>query len=84
MHRRRDANECDIVDALELAGCRVYRIECRDKPGCPDLVVFRNGSVWAMEVKTENGDVSEAQHIAGVYIVRGVIQALRIVNGVKK
>jgi hypothetical protein len=45
---RRDANEPDIIDALEAIGCSVQQL---DGDGVPDLLVGRAGVNWLLEVK---------------------------------
>lgn len=57
--RRRDSNEQDIVDALmALPHTVVFRLSAR---GCPDLLVGHRGRWVPMEVKTDKGELTEAQ-----------------------
>lgn len=46
--RKRDANEKDIVRALEAAGASVTRL---GDPGVPDLLVGYQGATFLLEVK---------------------------------
>lgn len=46
--KRRDANECAVVDALEAIGASVTRL---DGDGIPDLLVGYRGHTWLFEVK---------------------------------
>ena len=84
MKRRRDENEKSVVRALEAAGALVFRIECRERSGCPDILVMYRGQAFAMEVKTATGRVLESQKIYGVHIVRDGYEAIEIITGVKK
>lgn len=84
--RRRDANEGQIVDALEAAGAKVARLSA---PGVPDLLVsFRNGArrdLCLLEVKTKAGKATQAQRefeAEGwqVFVVRSPEEALRVIG----
>lgn len=56
---KRDANEPEIVAALEAAGCGVWRI---NQGGIPDLLVVRAGVIYLLEVKNEfTGRLTAAQ-----------------------
>jgi len=56
---KRDDNEQRIIDALEAAGCRVWRI---NQAGLPDLLVVRAGMIYLLEVKHEfRGRLTKAQ-----------------------
>ena len=48
---KRDANEPEIIKALEAAGCRVWQL---NQEGVPDLLVVRHGQITLLEVK--NGE----------------------------
>ena len=55
---RRDANEPEIISALESGGCTVQKL---DGAGVPDLLIgFRHRNHIA-EVKTETGKLNETQ-----------------------
>lgn len=54
---RRDANEPDIVSALESVGCTVERID--GKPY--DLLVGIRGVNWIVEIKTRKGLYRKSQ-----------------------
>lgn len=81
---RRDANEREIVDALERAGCLVDRVERRPY----DLVVGRIGSVFLLECKVRGARMRDSQKRfsalwgwLGVYkVVRTPEEALRAVG----
>ena len=78
MNRKRDKNEKEIVKILTVFGARVYRIESKYDPGCPDLLVFYHDKVFAFEVKSEGGVVSHEQACnTAVRIVRTPTEALR-------
>ena len=47
---RKDANQDDLVDALEKAGCSVQSLANMGY-GCPDLLVGRAGVNYLLEVK---------------------------------
>lgn len=61
MHRakRRDANEAEIVRALELAGATVTRL---DGEGVPDLLVGFQGKSKLLEVKLPHGPRGGVHH----------------------
>lgn len=46
--KQRDANEPEVVAALEAAGAAVAKL---GDPGCPDLLVWFNGVHHLLEVK---------------------------------
>jgi Holliday junction resolvase len=50
--RRRDANEKEIVSALERIGASVQRL---DASGVPDLLVGFGGHTYLIEVKQKHG-----------------------------
>ena len=60
-HRKRDANEPEIVTALKAAGCGVKRLDFPDEEGVFDLLVGRPGLNMLMEVKTAIGRLSPGQ-----------------------
>lgn len=82
IHKRRfekvDANQPAIVEALRAAGCSV---EVIGKP--LDLLVCWRGVTWLMEVKSEDGALTDEQQKflqrwpGRVSIVRDVGDALR-------
>lgn len=76
--RKRDANEPEIVAALEQAGVKVYRIS---GSGLPDLLCEHRGRWLPLEVKSERGKLTTAQAVAFLAspfaIVRTKEQALR-------
>ena len=53
---KRDANEPEIIAALEAIGCEVFRL---DKP--LDLLVGYRGKNWLIEVKTKKGRLTKDQ-----------------------
>lgn len=76
--KKRDKNERGIVDALEMVGCKVLRVDDDSRSGTPDLIArfspldcdcpyCRAGVLRWMEVKTKRGKLSDAQRefIAG-------------------
>lgn len=82
---KRDANEPDIIDALELAGWTVIPVS---DTGVMDLLCIRRGVVKLLEVKSEKGKLTPAQektfariHAAGgtVHVVRTPAEALHAV-----
>lgn len=84
---KRDANEPEVVRALELAGWTVVRVS---DTGFPDLVAVRRGVLRLLEVKGPKGELTEAQvklhqrlSAAGlpVAIVRSPEEALAAVLG---
>lgn len=80
---KRDQVEPAIVDALERAGCRTWRLS---RPF--DLLVHRAGVWHVLEVKGRAGRLTEAQQrdLAGnlpVHVVRTPDEALRAVGAVR-
>lgn len=74
---RRDANEVEIVRALQKIGCVVLRLS---GAGVPDPAVFWPQTGWRLaEVKTVKGKLRESQKDwpVGVEIWRSVDDALR-------
>jgi hypothetical protein len=84
---RRDANEVEIVSALELVGARVWRL---DKPF--DLLAGWGGRLFLLEVKQAKGKLTTQQlreldrcHADGlpVAVVRTVSDALQAIGAVR-
>lgn len=79
---RRDANEPEIVKALEKIGCSVCRL---DKP--LDLLVGYRGRNWLIEVKTDVGKLTPDQEdflpiwCGQLAVVRTAEQAISVVTG---
>lgn len=78
---KRDANEPEIVRALESIGCDVTRL---DKP--VDLVVGYRGRTVLLEVKTKDGKLTEDQKKffqlfrGEAYIVRTPERAIEVMT----
>lgn len=82
---KRDANEPEIVEALELSGWTVIPVS---DTGVMDLLCIRRGVVKLLEVKSAKGKLTPAQektfariHAAGgtVHVVRTPAEALHAV-----
>jgi Holliday junction resolvase len=61
LHRRnprRDANETEIVRALEAQGFVVDRVS---GAGIPDLLISKGGAMWLAEVKMPKGTFKPSQ-----------------------
>lgn len=80
---RRDANEPEIIRALEQVGASVSKISAT---GFPDLVVGWRGENILMEVKDKKGKLTEDEqrwhdHWRGtVHIVRSADDALALLG----
>lgn len=81
---RRDANEPEVVSALEICGATVTRLSV---PGGPDLLVGFRGRTWLVEVKSAKGKLNPAQakwHADWrgdpVVVVRSADDALRMIG----
>jgi hypothetical protein len=78
---RRDANEKEIVAALEKIGCTVYQL---DTP--VDILVGYRAKNYLIEIKTKKGKTTEAQREffaswkGQVRIVRTVDEAIKLVT----
>jgi Holliday junction resolvase len=82
---KRDANEAEIIQALRSVGANVVQM---DYP--VDLLVTFRGNIYAIEVKTAKGKLTESQvqffeafgtDNAGV--ARNVDDALRIIGAIE-
>ena len=79
---KRDANEPEIVEALEAVGAKVLRLDD------VDLLVGYRDRLYMLEVKTATGRLNKKQakffrEWAGhVWIVRTRIQALKIIGAI--
>jgi len=56
---KRDANEAEIVAALERFGFSVERVS---SPGIPDLLMSRRSRWYVAEVKSKSGKPTDAQN----------------------
>ena len=56
-HGRRDANQAEIVKALESVGASVLDLADVGR-GCPDLLVGYAGREWLIEVKMPTGKLT--------------------------
>jgi hypothetical protein len=84
-----DASQPAIVAALKAVGCSVQSLAAIGK-GCPDLLAYKAGEYWLIEVKdgarppSERGlrDTQTAWHAAWagpVHVVNSVVDALALV-----
>lgn len=76
--KRRDANESAIIEVLKVLGCQVWQISGRE---VPDLLVYREGRYYPIEVKGANGKRTESQRDVPWPIVRSVDDAINVING---
>ena len=82
-----DANHPEIVAALRDYGCEVLSLAKIGK-GCPDLLVYRTGRMYLLEVKhgkaKAKGDTKEAQATFAqrwpVTVVRSIEDAIEAVK----
>ncbi len=79
--RKRDAAEKAIVAALRAVGAHVTPISGK---GAPDLLIRFRGRLWAFEVKSPTGTLTEAQALSEWPIIRTVGEALATIGIVKK
>lgn len=85
---RRDANEPEIVEALETAGAAVERLNC-STGGVLDLLVGFRGMLYLLEVKTDQGRLNAAQRAflkkfkgTPCFVVRNVYDALQAIGAI--
>ena len=85
LHGKRDANQAEIVKALESVGASVLDLADVGR-GCPDLLVGYAGREWLMEIKTQHGELLPDQvdfirtwHGA-VHVVRSIDEALAVIR----
>lgn len=76
--KRRDANEPDVIDALEKAGAQVWQVSGR---AVPDLLAWYRGRPFVMEVKTRLGKQKPSQVGTPWPIVRSADEALAVITG---
>jgi Holliday junction resolvase len=82
-----DANQAQIVSALEAAGATVQSLAAIGK-GCPDILIAFRESMFLFEIKRDKAKPNELQkkwHIAWnapVYVVREPDEALRIIGAI--
>lgn len=83
---KRDANEPEIVAALEMAGWTVIKVS---DSGFPDLLCARKGVLKLLEVKMPDGELTPAQEktfariqraLVSVHVVRTPEEALMAVK----
>jgi Holliday junction resolvase len=83
-NRRKDANQNEIVQAYEKAGCTVTDMSTAGD-GFTDLLITRAGAHYLVEIKSKHGTLTEPQKLfhvkhAPVHIVRTIDQAFRAVG----
>ena len=84
-----DANQHAIVKALRARGARVHSLH-RVGQGCPDLLVGFQGHNLLMEVKTEDGVLTDSEARCHerwrgtVHIVRTTEEALDILDRIAR
>ena len=80
---RRDANEPEIVEALEAVGAKVMRLDD------VDLLVYFRDKLYLLEVKTAKGKLNAKQQAFFrewanmVWIVRTPEQALALIGAIE-
>lgn len=57
---RRDANHREICDAYAELHCDILDLSSIGK-GCPDIAIAASGRMELVEIKTEDGELNEAQ-----------------------
>jgi hypothetical protein len=83
MHRV-DANQADVIAALNRAGCSTQSLTSIGN-GCPDLLVARAGQMWVLELKGDS-ELAQSQIAwinawnAKVHVVRSIDEALAAVG----
>ncbi len=71
--RRRDANEAELVKALEQMGVTVTKVSGK---GAPDVICSFRGRDFCFEIKGPKGRYTEAQQHTRWPIIRTVSDAL--------
>lgn len=80
-----DRNQPEIVDALRDEGASVQILSAVGK-GCPDILVGYNEVNYLMEIKYEDGKLTDDQRVwhthwlGKVYIVRTPHDAIRLIK----
>lgn len=84
---RVDRNQNEIVTALRKVGASVQHLHNVGR-GCPDIAVGFRGATYLLEVKTDDGTLTNAEAIwhahwrGQVDIVRNVDEALRVIGAI--
>lgn len=84
---RLDSNHHEVAEALRKCGCTVFSLAGQAN-GCPDLLVSIRGHVFLVEVKSEDGALTEDQRRfvatwqATVWVVRSAEGARAVVSQV--
>jgi Holliday junction resolvase len=83
-----DANQRDIVDALEKVGAKVYDAS-QAGSGFPDLLVGYRSCLYLLEIKTGKSKLNKQQlkfhnewQGFDIYVVRSPMQALEAIGAV--
>ena len=76
-NKRRDANEREILDALEAVGAQTWQISGR---AVPDVLCWYRGRPYVMEVKTSKGLQKPSQVGTPWPIVRSQADALAVLG----
>ena len=83
---RVDTNQAEIVEAARMIGAQVTSLH-KHGEGVPDLLISFRGRWYLVEVKMENGKLTDAEekfiekhHNAEVNIVRNVGQMLDVLG----
>ena len=91
IHDMRDANEAEIVQALENLGCLCVALKSTRKGGIPDLLVGIKGRWVLVEVKNPKGrnrihqsqqeflDVCQSRGLPA-HVIRTVPEAIKLVQ----
>lgn len=80
-----DRNQPEIVKALRDEGATVQILSAVGK-GCPDILVGYNEVNYLMEIKMDDGKLTEDQRVwhstwlGKVYIVRSPREAIRLIK----
>lgn len=76
--RRRDANEPGLIAGWRAIGATVYQVGGR---GLPDVLVKFRGVLYAFEIKTASGTLTE--HQGDFPVVRTMDEALKAIGAVR-
>jgi len=80
---RRDKNEAEIINTMELAGASVLSLSSK---GVPDLLVYFRGKHYLIEIKSSKGHLTKDQKVfhgkwkGPIHIVRSIDDALSVLS----
>lgn len=76
--KRRDANEAGLIAGWKAVGAQVWQVGGK---GLPDVLVKFRGQLYAFEIKTATGKLTE--HQGDFEVIRDMDSALRAIGATR-